>query len=262
MIKRTVVLWVACLLVLLPIAVLGLWSLSVQWIYPNILPSQAGLGYFQQAAAEPDFWPSILNSTFIALLVTLLTLLISLPAAKFFARQTLFSKRLTEFIIYLPLILPAIAIITSTQFVFIKWHLTGGFTGIVLMHTYFTLPYALQILLESYRKMGSGYQNTAKILGASPWYTFTRVTYPLLKPGILTAAGLIYIVSFSQYLPTFFIGDGKIMTLPLILLPYANNGRFGIASVYSLVFIVVCVIGVGILKLILGGRHGLSRESR
>lgn len=253
MIKR---LFLVSGMILLPIFVLFLWSFSTKWIYPALFPEAIGLNHVKQMIAEPNFWPSILNSSWIAFLTTGLSLLLALPAARFLAFQKVVSKRWLEFIIYLPLILPAIAIITSTQLLFIQLRLTGTFTGIVLLHTYFALPYAMQILLNSYQQLGEEYQLTAQTLGAKSWQIFWQISFPLLRPGIMTAASLVFVVSFSQYLPTFFIGGGKIITLPLILLPYANNGRFGLASAYSLVFLLLTMIGVFGLKKILGGRHG------
>ena len=118
----------------------------------------------------------------------------------------------------------------------------------------------MQILLESYRQLGEGYSLTAQSLGAKPWSIFWQITWPLLRPGLTAAASLVFIVSFSQYLPTFFIGGGRIVTLPLLLLPYANNGRFGLASSYSLVFLGCTMVGVFIFKKAIGGiQRGTKR---
>lgn len=237
-----------------------LWAFSIKWVYPAILPTHYGLMYFHRAYADPNFWPSIWNSTIIALLATLAALAIALPACRFLTIQRFMPERLVEFIIYLPLILPAIAIVTSTETQFLRWQISGTYFGVIILHVFFMLPYAMQILLESYRKMGTGYQLTARNLGANSWQTLWHVTVPLLRPGLVAAAGLCYIISYSQYLPTFFVGDSNIITLPLILMPFANNGRFGVGSVYSIVFIVTSLIGVGVITWLIGGKHGLKRQ--
>lgn len=250
----------SALIVFLPLLLLFLWSFSDKWMYPAIWPQEITMKSFKQMLSEPNFFPAILNSFVIALAVTLVSIMIALPAARYFAFQKKFSQRLVEVMVYLPLILPAIAIITSSQVLFLQLHLTGTFFGIILIHTYLCLPYAMQILLESYRQLGEGYQLTAQSLGAKPWMVFWQITWPLLRPGLSTAATLVFIVSFSQYLPTFFIGGGRIVTLPLLLLPYANNGRFGLASAYSLVFLICTLIGVFILKRVIGGKQrGIKR---
>lgn len=239
------------IIIVLPIIVLALWSVSGKWIFPALIPQKVDFNTIKHMINDPIFFPSILNSFVIASSTTVTSLAIALPAARYFAFQKDLSSRVVEGVIYLPLILPAIAIVTSSQILFLKFHLTGTFLGIVLIHTYVCLPYAMQILLESYRQLGEGYYLTAQSLGAKPWYIFHHITWPLLKNGVGTAATLVFIVSFSQYLPTFFIGGGQIITLPMLLLPYANNGRLVLASSYSIVFLICTLIGVFILKLIM-----------
>ncbi|MGO3792406.1 MAG: ABC transporter permease subunit [Enterococcus gilvus] len=253
-------LFLTAFVLLLPMLFLVLWSFSDQWMYPSLFPEKVSLKSLNQMRLDPSFFPAVVNSFFIAIATTLISLLIAMPAAKYFSLQKLLAPRWIEVMIYLPLILPAIAIVTSTQTLFLQVHLTGTFFGIILIHTYFCLPYAMQILLESYRQLGEGYQLTAESLGAKPWAIFWSITWPLMRPGLTTAASLVFIVSFSQYLPTFFIGGGKIITLPLLLLPYANNGRFGLASMYSVVFLLCTMLGVFILKKTIGGvMYGTER---
>ncbi|MBM7711579.1 ABC transporter permease [Enterococcus xiangfangensis] len=250
----------AAVLTLLPLFLLVLWSVSKKWQYPGLWPQEIGLKIFKQMINEPSFLPASLNSLLIASITTLISLLIAVPAARYFAFQTILSQRLIEVLIYLPLILPAIAVITSSQVLFLQLHLTGTFSGIILIHTYLCLPYAMQVLLASYRQLGEGYSLTAESLGANSWSIFWQITWPLLRPGMTTAASLVFIVSFSQYLPTFFIGGGRILTLPLVLLPYANNGRFGLASAYSLVFLGCTMLGVFVFKKAIGGiQRGTKR---
>ncbi|OJG46547.1 hypothetical protein RV04_GL000975 [Enterococcus hermanniensis] len=248
---------IIALLIILPLSLLFFWSFNGKWMYPTVFPEQYTLKVLHQMISETNFFPAILNTLVIALGATIGSLLIALPAARYFAFQKKWSQRFVEILIYLPLILPTIAITTSSQILFLRFHLTGSFSGIILIHIYFCLPYAMQILLESYRKMGEGYSITAYTLGAGSLRTFRLVTWPLLRPGIITSASLVFIVSCSQYLPTFFIGGGRIVTLPLLLLPYANNGRLGIASAYSLIFLGCTIVGVFILKMMIGGmNHG------
>lgn len=258
--RKSLLLIIVALIVLIPLALLILWSFSDKWMYPAIWPQKITIKVFKQMLNEPNFFPATLNSLVIALMLTIITILIALPAARYFAFQKRISQRFVEVVIYLPLILPTIAIITSSQVLFLQLHLTGTFFGIILIHTYLCLPYAMQILLESYRQLGDGYCLTAQSLGAKPWRIFYQITWPLLRPGLSAAATMVYIVSFSQYLPTFFIGGGRIITLPLLLLPYANNGRFGLASSYSIAFLICTMIGVFIIKNIIGGKQrGIKR---
>lgn len=228
-----------------------------QGTYPNILPTEVSFRrVWQLILSDSQLRPAILNSLLIGSFATLVTMLITIPTAKIFAFQKAVSIRFLGGLIYLPLILPAVAVMTATQTTLIQWRLTGTFTGIILVHVYFMLPYGLQIMIQMYRQIGTGYELSGKTLGATNWQIWQAITYPLLKPGLISASGLVFIISMSQYLPTFFIGGGKIVTLPMILLPYGQNGRMQVASVYSLIFMAASFLGVQVIK------FGLSSKSR
>ena len=252
--KGILLIWGA--LILLPFIWLILIGVSGQWTYPHILPSELRLSHIGQILlSDSQLKPALLNSLLIGCLATSLTMLITIPTAKVFAFQQILPVRGLQVLIYLPLILPAVAVMTATQITFIQLRLTGTFLGIILVHVYFMLPYSLQIMMQMYRQIGTGYELSGKTLGATNWQIWRSITYPLIKPGLMSASSLVFIISMSQYLPTFFIGGGKIVTLPMILLPYAQSGRMQIASVYSLLFIAASLIGVSMINYVLSLSH-------
>lgn len=253
--NKPVILWLLNTIILLPIVVLVLWSFSNEWMHPNLIPASLTLKHAQMAVNDPAFWPAISNSIGIGLIATVITMIIGIPAAQYFAFHSHFSNKGLQILIYIPLILPAIAVITSVHIGFIQLGLASSYLGVILIHVYYMLPYALQILVASYTQVGLGYAQTAKALGAKRFQIWLTINYPLLKPGISTAAMLVFIISFSQYLPTFFIGGGQIITFPMILLPYANNGRFSMASIYSLIFLLTALIMTEIIKQAVGRRY-------
>ena len=51
-------------------------------------------------------------------------------------------------------------------------------------------------------------------LGATPWRTFSRVTLPLITPGILAAGLLSFALSIDDFIITFF-NSGSEETFPL-----------------------------------------------
>lgn len=244
-----ILLTVILLFILLPILWLFLVGFSAKWVYPELWPKEWTVSHFKHAfLLDPQLVPAILNSFGIALAATVLTMVIALPTAKVLAFQSFVSYKWVHLLIYLPLILPSISLLTATQTTFITLGLTGTLTGLIIIHCYFMLPYALQLMLPLYRQIGPGYELSARSLKATRWQVCWQVSYPLLKPGIVSASCLVYIISLSQYLPTFFIGGGRIVTLPMILIPYAQTSRYQIASVYSLIFLGVSFIGTTLIR--------------
>ena len=57
-------------------------------------------------------------------------------------------------------------------------------------------------------------EEAAADLGAGPWRTFSRVTFPLVLPGIFAAALLSFALSIDDYIITSF-NKGDVNTMPI-----------------------------------------------
>ncbi|MGL4904497.1 MAG: ABC transporter permease, partial [Cetobacterium sp.] len=70
---------------------------------------------------------------------------------------------------------------------------------------------------------------------------------PLIYPSFVVGISLTIIVSLAQYLITFIIGGGQVVTLPILLMPYLNEGA-SIGSVYSIIYIIFTYLLVILLN--------------
>ncbi len=66
----------------------------------------------------------------------------------------------------------------------------------------------------------------------------------MILPGIIVAALFAFLISWSQYLLTLLIGGGTVLTLPVLLLAFANSGDYAITAALSLVFIAPAVVAL------------------
>lgn len=67
---------------------------------------------------------------------------------------------------------------------------------------------------------------------------------------MVVAALFAFLISWSQYLLTLLIGGGSVITLPVLLLAFANSGDYAITATLSLVFIAPAIVA-----LLLSTRH-------
>ena len=95
----------------------------------------------------------------------------------------------------------------------------------VLAHTTFTVSYVTLIILARLKGMDSVLEEAAADLGATPWKTFWRVTFPLLLPAVVSGALLAFTLSFDDFLITFFTAGVGSDTLPLRIY---SMMRFGV----------------------------------
>ncbi len=166
-----------------------------------------------------------LNTVFIGVCVTGICLIVALPVARILARESFRGKSAFEFFLSMPLIVPETAIALGLLMVFIHLGLAGTYTAIIIVHLIPTLPYMIRMLTAVYQGVGMDTEEQAMILGATKWQILTRVTMPMLMPGILAGALMAFLVSTNIFLLTFFMGLGDIYTLPTLLYSKIEGGH-------------------------------------
>lgn len=231
---------------ILPLLVVVIWSFSKNWPWPKLLPGDLGLrGWKHFFNPRSKSLKILVKSIGLSLVVTLTTLIISLPAAKALAIYEFRGKKLIEILVFAPIIVPTVAVAMGIHLSFIRLGLAGKPLGVILIQIIPGIPYGVKILQNVFQIIGDDLEIQARVLGAGPLKSFFYITLPLLGPGILSAAAMIFIVSFSQYFLTYLIGGGRVVTFPMLMFPFIQGGDRMVGSVYSLVFIatgMVCLL--------------------
>ncbi|MBS3938596.1 MAG: ABC transporter permease subunit [Peptococcaceae bacterium] len=232
-----------------PVLSLVVLTVSAAWRYPSLLPTVFSWRYLVSVLAQDRRTAeALINSTLIAALTTALTLLLAVPAAKALGLYQFRGRQAVKLLVLLPLMVPGITVTMGMHLTLIHLGLAGSIAGVVVVHTVFTLPYATRVLINVFELVGEKYEKQAAMLGASPRMILTDVTLPMIMPGLLSAAIMSFIVSFSQYITTFFIGGGRILTVPLLLVPHLQSGEIQVAAVYSLLFIMSTLASIALME--------------
>lgn len=237
-----------------PFLVLLLWSFSQGWNANALFPKEFGLrGWSYLFSPESKMLSSLGTSTLISLAVTVLALLLSIPAGKALGVYEFKGKKFVEIVVLAPLIIPTITVGMGIQIVFIRYGLTDTLFGVILVHLPIVLPYGIRIFASIYKAMGTKWEEQAQVLKAKPWQRFWYATLPFLYPGIISAGVLMFNVSFSQYFLTYLIGGGKILTLPILLFPFVNSGDRVLASGLGLVIVATSVVFMLVIEKMVAG---------
>lgn len=232
----------ACLS-LFPIGLLLVWSLARHWYWPDLLPRELSLRAWSYIADPSSGIPgALLTSIVIALGVTILALAVSLPAARVLALDEFKGKQLIVFLLLLPVLAPPLASAMGLHALFLRFGLTDSLLGVLLVHLIPAVPYCTLMLMGSFANLDTDWEAQASTLGASPFAVWWHVTLPAIAPGLAVAASFAFLVSWSQYLVTLFIGGGRIITLPILLVAIQRGGDAALASALSLVFLAPVVI--------------------
>ncbi|MEP2471047.1 MULTISPECIES: ABC transporter permease [Roseobacteraceae] len=238
-------------------------SFAFRWAWPDMLPSTWWLEQREKTllplawdyilSPYSKLWEATVNTVFIGSVVTVICLAICLPAARVLARETFRGKAAFEFFLSMPLIVPEAAIGIALLMIFIKLGLAGSYTGIIIVHLIPTIPYMIRMLTAVYQGLGRDFEEQALILGASRWQVMRHVTLPMLLPGVVAGALFTFLVSTNIFLLTFFMGQGKIITLPTLLFSKISGGTLdasaaGIALVVTVPGIILLLITEPFIK--------------
>ncbi|MBB6445596.1 ABC transporter permease [Bacillus benzoevorans] len=236
-------------ILLLPLAVIIIWSFARNWPWPKIFPSDFGMrGWEYFIAPSSKSIQVLLFSLGLSFIVTLAVLVITIPAAKALALYQFRGKRLIEILTFAPIIVPTVAVAMGIHVQFIRMGLANTLIGVVLIHLIPCIPYTVRILKSVFELVGEKMELQARVLGAGKIQTYVYVTLPMILPGIISAGSMAFIVSFSQYFLTFLIGGGKIITFSMLMFPFVQSGDRMLGSVYSVVFILTAFIFLMIIE--------------
>ena len=72
-------------------------------------------------------------------------------------------------------------------------------TGIAIVQIFFFFPYALWPMVAAFKVSDISLEEASRNMGAKGWLTFITVTFPLVIPGMLSTALVIFAVSFSDF---------------------------------------------------------------
>ncbi len=208
------------LLLSLPLVFLALF-----YFYPLIkiiIISFAPEGTFEpeklRQLTSSDNYYRILRFTFWqAALSTLLTLILALPGAYIFTRFNFPGKNILQALMTVPFVLPTI--VTAAAFRALlgsgglvnSWLMTGfnlpsppiridqTVFFFLLAHIFYNYTLVLRIVSGYWSQLNPHQLQAARMLGASPWQAFIKITLPLLMPAISSAALLVFIFCFTSF---------------------------------------------------------------
>ena len=228
----------------LPFGALVLQAFADAWRAPALVPQELGLRGWRAVRESEGALEALATSLSVATVVTGLSLVLAWPAARVLGERRLRHPGPVFLLLAMPLLVPPFASGTGLTQWFIRLDLTDTLPGLVLAHLTVAIPYAVLVLLSGFGPGLRGLEEMARASGLSPRQRLVWVTLPALRPGLVIAGFLCFLVSWSQYGLSLAVGAGR-PTLPIILLPFVRSDP-QIAAVLSIVFIAPALAVLGV----------------
>lgn len=213
-------------------------GLSLQW-YAKFIHSRA-------------FTRSFLFSLRLAAVTTAITTVIGTAAALFVVRRARQST-LLRLLLVAPLQLPGIMTALALLIFYYAVGLGGTtYLGLLLGHVLVCMPYAFLTVSAVLYNFDRSLEEAARSLGASAWRTFTRITLPIIKGGVLSGAVFAFITSFDQFPISLLLGGVGTTPLPIQVFDYLRFSFDPTAAAVGTLNIVITLIVVIVTERLVG----------
>jgi multiple sugar transport system permease protein len=215
---------------------------------PPVFPTRIALESYREVFVDQPFARIILNSVVVATSTTLLSLLIGSLAAFALAKLPVKRKVLWLGLFLSISMFPPIATVSPLYLAIRMVGIRDTYLALIFPYTTFTLPLAVWILTSFFRDIPDDLYRSARVDGCTPLQAFRRILFPLAAPGVFTAAILIFIFAWNEFLFALtFTSTVKSRTIPvgIALFPGLHEvpwGEIAAASVIVTVPLIAVVL--------------------
>lgn len=199
---------------------------------------------------------ALANSLIVASIAVLASAIMGTMAAVGLTRLYFKGKELYRGLIFLPIIIPEIAMAVSALILFIAIGLPLGLATVIVSHIVFCVAYVTLTVMGRLEGLDPRLEEAAQDLGASPVMAFMRVTLPLLMPGIVAGSLLAFVLSLDDFVITQFTAGVGSTTLPLRIYSMVKFGVSPEINALSTLMIIVTAGLTAVAESVRGSKVG------
>jgi multiple sugar transport system permease protein len=231
---RQRVLWgIGILVVLLYALIPVLWiaSLSVKPVDKltdrKFFSGDVSFDNYKSIFEDDTFLAALVNSIGIAMIATIISIVLAAMAAYALSRLDFAGKTVILSGALAVAMFPPISIVGS---LFDMWRSIGLYdtwAGLIIPYMTFTLPLAIYTLSAFFREIPWELEQAAQVDGATPFQAFRKVIVPLAAPGVFTAAILVFIFAWNDFIfANTLTSTDNARTVPAALAFFTGGSQF------------------------------------
>ena len=218
--------------------------------YLSMPKGSLSLIHYRELVDNPDWLSAILLSLRIGVVTSLLATALALAfALAIWMFRPRFSALLVGFVL-LPMIVPPVVSAMTLYFLLTSLGKLGSvvgydtWLGVTLAHVVMTVPFAVVLILVALAQVDRGIDLAARGLGASVSQRVFGIILPNIRFGVLTAALLVFVLSWEEIGVTLFITSVNAVTLPRLMWMGVHDNIDPAVAAMSVVLIVITIVAL------------------
>ena len=205
------------------------------------------------AAGEPLdlLWRAAANSVGVSALAAVLTVICATPIAVLAVRYPGPFSRWLERLGFVGFALPGIVIALGLVYFgarYATW-LYQSLAMLAVAYVTLFLPAAVGALRTSLAQVRPEFEDAARSLGKTPLVTLLTITLPLIRPGILTGAALVFLLTMKELPATLILSPIGFTTLASSIWAAAEEAFFARAAAPALLLVIVSSIPLAFITM-------------
>ncbi|HEX9215780.1 MAG TPA: iron ABC transporter permease [Gemmatimonadales bacterium] len=246
--------WGLAVLLLLPHLTLAVVSLVPYGAWTTeILPPVINFENYRRLFSEAERLRPLLNSLWMAAVSTAVAVALALAGGWLVVRRRVALRRVIEGLLALPWALPGTVFAIALAITFsvhaplqLRVVLVGTAAILPLAYLVRGLPLTGRGILAAYRQLDPSLEEAAASLGAGRWRTLTRVTLPLLKPGLAAGASLAFVAALGDIVASIVLYTYETRPVSIEILSSLRLAETGVAAAFGVVLMVASAIVLGV----------------
>lgn len=170
--------------------------------------------WYQEMFTSDQWLLALKNSTFIAFMATLVATGLGTLAALGLASSNLPFRNTIMALLISPMIVPVIISAAAMYFFYTRLGLSQTYLGVILAHAALGTPFVVITVTATLSGFDHSLVKAAASLGANPVYTFRHITFPLIRPGMISGGLFAFGTSFDEVVVALFLTGAEQKTVP------------------------------------------------
>ncbi|MFJ8816493.1 carbohydrate ABC transporter permease [Amycolatopsis thermoflava] len=215
---------------------------------PSILPKTWSLENFQRALDTPGVIPAFVNSISTAVLSTILSLVLAVPAAYGITRFGTLSGRVFIMAALVTRMVPPVAIGVPLVGMMGAIGLRDTPTGLAIAHTTISLPLSIWLMASFFEAVPRELEEAAKVDGCGRLGALVRVVLPVVSGGVAVTAIFAFLASWNEFLFSLLLTAVEAQTTPIVIANFQTQYGLqwgpmtALATVYSIPVILLTLV--------------------
>ena len=233
------------------------------------------------AEYSAPFWSALAFSAAIAAVSTVASAVLAIAAA-LVLRRAFLGKRLASFLLQFSLPIPHLVAAIGMLFLLSQSGLVARAAaavgliaaplefpvlvrdtlgvGIVVAYLWKEIPFIGLIVLATLQSLGQDHEEAARTLGARPWQRFARVTFPLIRPAVVSTSLIVFAYVFGAYEIPAVLGVRYPRALPVLAYQLFSSPDLNDRSIAMAVSVVLSLLVIALVAGVLAAEKRGSRQ--